>query len=51
MGFEGDGDGFFAEGLRAGDDLFDDPEVAAMDSVEVADGGDGGAEVGGELGE
>ena len=32
-------------------ELFDEPAVAAMDSVEVADGGDGGAEVGGDLGE
>ncbi len=35
----------------AGDDLGDDPLMAAVDAVEVADGGDGGAEVGGDLGE
>ena len=35
----------------AGDDLVDDPAVAAMDAVEVADGGDDGAEAGGKLGE
>ena len=33
------------------DDFGDDPLVAAMDAVEVADGGDGGAEAGGDLGE
>ena len=40
-----------AECAGAGDDLGDDPLVAEMDAVEVADGGDGGAEVGGNLGE
>ncbi len=51
MGIEGDGDGGLVEFAGAGDDLGDDPLVAAMDAVEVADGGDGGAEVGGEIGE
>ncbi len=32
-----------------GDDLGDDPLMAAMDAVEVADGGDRGAVVGGNL--
>ena len=45
MGFEGDGDGFCAESAGTGDDLFDDRKVTAMDAIEVADGGDGGAEV------
>ena len=51
VGIEGDGEGLCAEGAGAGDDLGDDPLVAAMHAVEVADGGDGGAEVGGDLGE
>ena len=38
-----------AERAGAGDDLGDDPLMAAMDAVEVADGGDGGAEVRGNL--
>ena len=49
MRVEGDGDGPGAEGAGAGDDLGDDPLVAAMDAVEVADGGDGGAEAGRDL--
>ena len=48
MGVEGDGDGWNAEGAGACDDLGDDPLVAAMDAVEVADGGDGWAEVWGD---
>jgi len=51
VGIEGDGDGGLVEFPGAGDDLGDDPLVAAMNPVEVADGGDGGAEVGGEIGE
>ncbi len=51
VGIEGDGEGVGAEGAGAGDDLGDDPLVAAMHAVEVADGGDGGAEVGGDVGE
>ena len=51
VGLEGDRHGFCAESAGAVYDFFDDPQVAAMDSVEVADGGDGGAEVGGDLGE
>ena len=56
VGVEGDGEGF--EGLSllrkragAGEDLVDDPAVAAVDAVEVADGGDDGAEGGGDCGE
>ncbi len=51
MGVKGDGERAQAEEASAGDDLIDDPGVAAMDAVEVADGGDDGAEVGGESGE
>ncbi len=47
MGIEGDGEGLDAERAGAGDDLGDDPLMAAVHAVEVADGGDGGAEVGG----
>ena len=43
VGVEGDGEGGDAEGARAGDDLGDDPLVAEVDAVEVADGGDAGA--------
>jgi len=46
---EGDGDGDEAEGAGAGDDLGDDPLVAAMHTVEVADGGDRRAEVCGDF--
>lgn len=49
VGIEGDGDGGDAERARAGDDLRNDPLVAAMDAVEVTDGGDGWAEIFGDL--
>jgi len=49
MRVEGDGDGPGAERAGAGDDLGDDPLMAAMDAIEVADGGDGWTEVGGNL--
>src|SRR5579875_712907 len=49
MRVEGDGDGCDAECARAGDDLGDNPLVAAMYAVEVADSGDGGAEVRGHV--
>ena len=45
MGIEGDGDGGDAELARAGDYLRNDPLVAAMHAVEVADGGDGWAKI------
>ena len=51
VGVEGDGEGFQPEGMGAGEDLVDDPAVAAVNAVEVADGGDDGAEVGGDGGE
>ena len=46
---EGDRDGLCSEFSRAVLDLRQQPLVAAMDSVEVADAGDGGAEVCGDL--
>ena len=49
MGIEGDSDGGNAELARARDDLRNDPLVATMHAVEVADGGDGRAEVFGDL--
>ena len=49
MRVEGDGDGAGAEGAGSGDNLGDDPLMAAMDTVEVADGGDRWAEVLGNL--
>ncbi len=49
MRVEGDGDGFDAERAGARDDLGDDPLMAAMHAVEVADGGDRWAEVRGDL--
>ncbi len=51
MGFEGDGEGGVVELAGAGDDFGEDALVAAVDAVEVADGGDCGAEVSGDLGE
>jgi len=51
MRIEGDGDRLDAEGAGARDDLGDHPAVAAVHTVEVADGGDGGAEVCGDFGE
>ena len=51
VGIEGDGDGADASCARLRYDLGDDPLVAAMDAVEVADGGDGWAEVSGDVGE
>ena len=45
VGIEGDGEGAAAEEAGAGDDLGDDALVAEVDAVEVADGGDDGAEV------
>ena len=51
VGVEGDGYGAEAEGAGSGYDFGDDPLVAAMDAVEVADGGYGGAEVRRDLGE
>ena len=48
---KGDGEGGYAERFSASDDLGDDPLMAAVDAVEVPDGGDGGAEAGRELGE
>ena len=51
MGVEGDGDGGNAELTCACDYLRDDPLVAPMHAVEVADGGDGWAEVGRNFGE
>jgi hypothetical protein len=49
MRVEGDSHGPDAEGAGTGDDLGDDPLMAAMDTVEVADGGDGWTEVRGNL--
>ena len=49
MGIEGDRDGGGAELTCARDDLRDDPLVTAMDAVEIADGGDGGAEIFGDF--
>ena len=46
---EGDGDGGEAESAGAGDDFGDDPLVAVMHAVEIADGGDGWAEVAGDF--
>ncbi len=51
VGIEGDGERADAERLGASDDFGDHPAVAAMDAVEVADGGHDGAERGGKLGE
>jgi hypothetical protein len=45
MRIKGDRDGFYAKGAGTRDGLGDDPLMAAMDTVEVADGGDGWAEV------
>ena len=44
VGIEGDGYGGEAERAGAGDDLGYDPLVAEVHAVEVADGGDAGAE-------
>src|SRR5271167_3090282 len=49
MRIEGHGDRFRAERASAAPNLAEQPLVAAMDSVEVADAGDGGTEVGGDL--
>ena len=46
---EGEGEGLEAQLARACVDLVDDPAMAAVDAVEVADGGDDGAEIGGEF--
>jgi hypothetical protein len=46
---EGKGEGASVEVTRAADDLVDDELVAAVHSVEVADGSDGRAEVAGEF--
>ena len=51
VGVEGDGDGTDAERAGSGDYFGDDPAVAGVDAIEVADGGYGGAEGGGDFGE
>ena len=53
VGVEGDGEGVEGEGVGsvAGVYLVDDPAMAAVDAVEVADAGNGGAEVGRDFGE
>ena len=51
MGFERDCYRWNAKFAGAGDDLFNDPLMATMHAIEVADGGDGGAVVGWDLGE
>ena len=49
VGVEGDDERAEAKGAGATEDVADDPAMAAMDAVEVADGGDGGRERGREL--
>lgn len=49
VGVEGDDERAEAEGAGAAEDVADDPAMAAMDAIEVADGGDGGREGGREL--
>ena len=51
VGIEGDGDGAGVAVARVGQRCGEQMLVAAVDAVEVADDGDGGAEVGGQLGE
>ena len=51
MGFERDCYRWNAKFAGAGDDLFNDPLMATMHAIEVADGGDGGAVVGGDIGD
>ena len=46
---EGDGDGGEAERASTGDDFGDDPLMAEVDAVKVADGGYGRAEVAGDF--
>jgi hypothetical protein len=49
MWLEGDGDGASSKGAGIGSGGREDLPVAEVDSVEVADGGDGGAKAGGDL--
>ena len=49
MRVEGDGDAPCAEFAGAAAGVLDDPAMAAVDAVKIADGDDGGAVVGGEF--
>jgi hypothetical protein len=51
VGFEGDGEGGVMELAGACYDFGENALVAAVDAIEVADGGDGGAEVFRDFGE
>src|ERR1700761_4313061 len=45
VGIEGDGDGWDVQGACLGYDFGDNPLMSVVDTVEVADGGDGWTEV------